>query len=268
MKCLVTGASGFIGSHLVKALEARGDEVYKVSHFDLSYSAPIITTNIFSIDPDYIFHLAAYGNMANQKDWGETFNANLEKTYILLMASKDIPYKAFINVSSSSVLLPHETMYSATKAGAERLCKAFADEYDKPIVTIRPYSVYGPGEADFRFIPTCFRSCLSGEPMEIDPDPVHDWIYVDDLVNIMLETAEHKADTRYKTFNVGTGVSNSNLAVLSLIEEITGKQANVTIKKGLRSFDNEEWLSDTKYTNTINLRQGLEKYYHWYLGRL
>ncbi len=267
MKCLVTGASGFIGSHLVKALEARGDEVMELPRQCL-YD-PLALEGDLSFNPDYIFHLAAYGNMSDQKDLDMIFQANLIGTYNLLTTTKDIPYKAFINVSSSSVLLNHETMYSATKAGAERLCKAFVDEYNKPIVSVRPYSVYGPGEAEFRFIPTVFRSCIKGETMTLDPSPIHDWVYIDDMVTCLLNVADKVDDLKGESVNFGTGFGTSNSMIVELIEEITEKKANIGNLMTMRSYDNSKWVAGPtgKYMAKTDIREGLEKYYEWYMGR-
>lgn len=259
MKVLVTGASGFIGSHLVKALEERGDEVSIIKGQSL-YRGDFVPSDYADID--YVFHLAAYGNMSNQKDEVMMFFSNLQGLFNFLFSTKDIPYKAFINVSSSSVLLPHETMYSATKAGAERLCKAFVDEYAKPIVTVRPFSVYGPGEADFRFIPTAFRSCLQNEPLTLSSNATHDWVYVTDIVNAMIELAIDAESQKGSAIGIGTGIATSNRDVLTMIERITGRKANVTEEKELRSFDNQDWkaqLSD--YLCYTTFEQGLQKYY-------
>ena len=216
-------------------------------------------------DVDYIFHLSAYGNMANQKEDIKIFNANLVNTMRLLEVTKDIPYKAFVNVSSSSVSLPHQTIYSATKLGAEALCKAFVDEYDKPIVTARPYSVYGPGEADFRFIPTVFRSCLTGEEMDLDPYPIHDWVYVDDLIRIMIGTADHKM--KGGVVNIGTGIETRNQDIISMIAKITGKHPKIGKRHKMRSFDNHEWVNEYQLGKHISLQEGLEKCYQYYKER-
>jgi nucleoside-diphosphate-sugar epimerase len=152
-------------------------------------------------------------------------------------------------------------MYSATKAGSERLCKAFIDEYKKPIVTIRPFSVYGPGEADFRFIPTVFRSCLTGSEMELSPDPIHDWIYIDDIISILITSTKDIDETKGTTINAGTGKGYSNIEIVEMIEEITGKKATYTIKESLRPFDSKTWVNGEVSRTTLSIQEGLRKYY-------
>lgn len=261
MKVLITGSRGFIGQHLVRALVERGDTVMNLHHECLLDYAALSADLEFN--PDYILHLAAYGNMANQDEIDEIFDANLQGIYTLLRATPDIPYKAFVNVSTSSVLLPHQTMYSATKMGAEYLCRAFVDEYNKPIVNFRPYSVYGPGEASFRFIPTVFRSCILGEEMKLVPDSVHDWVYVADVVANMIEVADRRADGEEITLaECGTGIAMRNIDIVKLVEKITKKKSNYTVvDTPLRSFDTGNWVCKRPLPKFTDIENGLTKYY-------
>jgi nucleoside-diphosphate-sugar epimerase len=261
-KILVTGSSGFLGTHLVDALQKRGDEVVKIPHKFLDDPLELEVLCLFEEPFDYIFHLAAYGNMIHQQEMTKIFMANLWGTFDLLKATKDIPYKAFINISTSSVNLPHQTMYSVTKRGAEELCKAFVNEYAKPIVSIRPFSIYGPGEASHRFIPTVFRSCMNGEPMTLSPDGVHDWTYIDDMVKTMIGAAEAVAMSEiFDTIECGTGVATTNRQVVDLIEKITGKKANITGVGIPRAFDRGDWKAEDVNKDFIQLEEGLQKYY-------
>lgn len=256
---IVTGSAGFIGQYLVKALKEQKIRVLTVPHMLLHQSYKL--ARYFDLhQPDYIFHLAAYGNMAQQTgDDSEIFKANVIGTFNLLQATKDIPYKAFINVSSSSVTLPHMTMYAATKISGEALCRAFVDEYNKPIMTVRPYSVYGPGEADYRFIPTVFRSCMTGEDMNL-AEGAHDWICIDDLVDILIDCINLTKNGNH-VINAGTGKSTKNSEVVELIEKITGKNARIVARKDMRSFDTNQWVSPDRYTGTMTLNTGLRRYY-------
>jgi nucleoside-diphosphate-sugar epimerase len=263
MKAIITGGSGFLGKHLIKYLEQQEVEVILLKHQQF-YTEAALQQFFHSHKPDYIFLCHAYGNMSNQKGDMEVFMANLYFTFLILRVTCDISYKAFINVSTSSVNLSHQTMYSATKAGAEALCKAYVDEYDKPIVTLRPYSVYGEGEASFRFIPTLFRSAVEGKPMTLDPKPVHDWIYVGDFVKTMWKSAQEVDKFKGKTLEVGTGTGVTNQKVLQLVEEITGKEIAVTDTKTLRKYDNTSWVAPYSDPSYIDLRTGLQKYFEWY----
>lgn len=260
---IITGANGFIGKHLTKALKDKDIEVIPLHHSDLLFPATL-QKNLKELKPDYIFHLSAYGNHADQTDLDTIVNANIIGTFNLLKASVGVNYKAFINVSSSSVTLPHQTIYSATKMGGEYLCKAFVDEYDKPIVSIRPYSVYGIGEAMHRFIPTVFRSCLNGEEMMLAPHPVHDWIYVDELVTMLVNNSKVAEIIKGKTLECGTGKATTNQQIVEMIEKITGKKANYKIMNKLREFDTVDpkiWVADYPFDTFWPLQKGLQTIY-------
>lgn len=263
---IVTGAHGFIGKRLVATLEQRGYNVTSLPHKFLS--VPKKLDKFFHIYPaEYIFHLAAYGNMAYQQNPHKILWGNYIRTFNLLEATKNISYKAFVNVSSSSVQLPHQTLYSATKLGGEALCLAYHSEYKKPIVTVRPYSVYGEGEADFRFIPTVFRSCMLGEKFTLAPTPVHDWVYVQDVVNYMIDAAGKAKEWAGEAKQIGTGIATSNLEVVRMIEAITVRSANMKLTHSLRSFDNTYWKADP-WPFYTDLLDGLEKYYRYAQSRL
>lgn len=265
---LVTGSSGFLGGHLREFIEGEGDAFVGVPRH--VFMNPVhLERFMFDVKPDVIVHLAAFGNHYNQTDILDMLEVNYTGTFNLLQVTRDIDYKAFINISTSSVTLPHQTFYSATKMGCEYLCKAFASEFKKPIVTLRPYSLYGEGEADFRFIPTVFRSCLEGEAMKLAPEPVHDWTYVGDFVRAISSAAEMVMGGLLSSDSIpiGTGVGTSNQEVVRLIEEITGNKAVVKKHKKIRAYDSKEWISPAPHRKYLTLKEGLERYYKWYLSR-
>lgn len=260
MRVLVTGSRGFIGSRLVKELTILGDDVVRLYHEDFDPTSTALQKKI-SGHFDNIYHLGAYGNMSNQKGDIKMFNANVSHTMRLLEMTKDIDYASFVFVSTSSVNLPRQTMYSSTKLAAEKLCKGFVDEYDKPIIIVRPYSVYGEGEADFRFIPTLFRSCMKQEPMELDPDATHDWIYVGDVVKHLITiSGDPEAYVYDDPVELGTGIATENADVVRSVGAITGRSPNITGFKKIRRYDNKDWKSPTKL-NGISIEEGLKKYY-------
>jgi len=238
---VISGASGFIGSHLAKKLTLQGLKVVAIPR-DVLSRTELLQQFLSKCSPDYIYHLAAYGNHSNQKNNAEIVNANYGNTYSILAASKNIPYKALINVSTSSVLLPYETFYSATKAGAERLCTAFANEYDKPIINARPYSIYGYGEAAFRFIPTVFRCALTKEILTLSSEVVHDWLYVETFTDGLIQTATYGHDFKGRSINYGTGKSTANIEIVRMIERITGEKVAIKFVDNLRPYDTNSWV--------------------------
>lgn len=220
--------------------------------------------------------------MANQKDVSMTVFANLIGTYNMLSASVDVPYKAFIYTSSSSVygrksqamneedVIHPETYYASSKAGAEHLCSAFAKQEGKPIINARLFSVYGEGEAEFRFIPTVIQSMKEKKTFQLEEQAVHDWIHVSDVIDALLLIAQKAQNLNRKTINVGTGRSHTNKEVCELLKKISGIQYLATPMYGLRKNDSEVWVADNSYLKSLGwyprimLEEGLRKCWEYY----
>ena len=198
-----------------------------------------------------IVHCAPYGNMAHHTDEDAILQANIIALHNLLQASKRLPYKAFINISSSSVLLHHETLYSATKKGGEALCKWMADEYGKPIVSLRPSSITGKGEQETHLIPRLIQSCLTGEKMQFVPKATHDFIDVRDVVHAILFLSNKADKYKGRSFNVSNGFTHSNEKVKEIVEKLTGKKANTEKVEALRSYDTKNWEVDNSPLKSI-----------------
>jgi len=281
---LVTGASGFIGQHLVQRLLEQNIRTGFIPRALLS-SPNELKEFLISINPNYIFHLAAYGNHSNQYDFNDIVASNVIKTALLLDCSKSINYEAFINFGSSSEYgkkdlpmseddrLEPNTFYGATKAASTLLSRAFAEQYAKPIVTVRPFSVYGEGEAEFRFIPTMIKGLLNMEHLPVVFEPKHDWIYVQDFIDGILRVTKNADRLKGKAINIGTGVQYSNLEVVNILEKITGKTIEFDPFNNPRNYDNDNWVADNRrlrllgWTAKHTLTQGLTKTYEYYKNK-
>ena len=267
-KCLVTGSRGFIGSRLIQYLAENDYESVPLAREALS--SPDILKETLQIErPEIIFHLAAYGNHYQQKDAREIFQANLIGTFNLLEAAAEMGFRAFINSGSSSEygrktlpmrenMLPEtDTFYGATKVGSTFLARAFARQLGLPIVTVRPFSVYGSGEAKNRFIPTAIRCALNGEELAL-ASGVHDWIFVDDFVDGMVVVSKNAASFSGEVINIGNGIQYTNAEVVRAIEQVTGKKVKIKIADKLRAYDTETvWVAD----NILLLGLGWQPHY-------
>ncbi|MCK9371228.1 NAD(P)-dependent oxidoreductase [Candidatus Dojkabacteria bacterium] len=218
-----TGASGFIGGNLAKKLD-----ITPILHEKID--------NIKLLPYDNFFFLSSFGNLASQKGDNLIYKANVGDLITILDKSKDIKFKSFVYISSSSVGLPTQTVYSK--------CKKMAEEYlltlDLPILIIRPFSVTGRGEQAEHLIPTLIKTALSGKTINFVPNATHDFIDVEDLVDGIIALSEKDAKG---IFELGTGISTSNQEVLELVEKITGKKVNVNIVDSLRPYDTKNWVS-------------------------
>lgn len=226
----LTGSSGFLGSHLAQ----------KLGHYTAIPHTHIPSANVHTFDK--FFFLSAYGNLIHQTDDIETIQANLADI-ITVLSQIDLSqkFKSLVYISTSSVRLKRQTMYSRTKKAAEEILLAYAEKYNLPICIVRPYSVTGVGEQIEHLIPKLIDSCLNGTRMDFVSKPVHDWIDVEDVVDGILNLANHGARG---IFELGTGRSYSNLEVLKIVEKVTGKPANVDYVDRLRDYDNTEWTSN------------------------
>lgn len=234
MKIALTGATGFIGSAIKKYAEEQGHVVEAMERYALAQS--FLT---FSV-PDVIIHCAAYGNYYDQNEPDSFYTANFGWPHELLKYCKVYGCK-FLYFSSSSVLLPTTTMYSATKMGAEYLVKAFVDQYKVQAYIVRPSSVTGPGEQPRHLIPTLIDSCLNGTPMEFVEEPVHDFIDVEDVVRGVFKVLSSGKPGH--AYNLSSGASHSNRTVRQMVESATGKTANITkILPSMRSYDSTTWV--------------------------
>lgn len=219
-----TGLSGFIGSHLVHRLP----DLFKIDHDKIDCT--------FVRDPSRFFFLSAYGNMAHHKSAEKILKANvldLGNIVSHMMTSGQMP-ELFLYMSSSSVNLPVQTMYSRTKMAGEQLLQGTLLTY----CIVRPFSVTGVSEQKEHLIPTLIRSCIDGEEMDLVPDAVHDWIDVEDLVDGLILLADQKATG---IFEMGSGLGWSNLDVMGMVEDITGRKANVKMISSLRDYDSQNW---------------------------
>lgn len=254
MKYMISGASGFIGQALHMHLVEQGHTVLCIPR-DILYVRTLLKSIFERHRPDYIVHLAAYGNHAYQQDVTQIMNANITGTFNMLEASKDVDYKKFYNISSSSVTLPCETFYSASKAAAERIANVYWDQYGKPVVNVRPYSVYGPGEADFRFIPKVIKHLFTGEEMLVAEHATHDWIYIDDFITALLA-----GETE-----IGTGIKTSNRVIVATLEIVSSGKLNYSFGD-MRIYDNPNWVAKKPVIHR-SLFDGLKLTYEYYAKR-
>lgn len=301
---LLTGGAGFIGANLVNKLLDSG---YKNIHLLVKKSSNlgrlknvIRRVNVHNINlldkdglkkiaekiqPSVILHLATYNLYRNQEDVEQMIDVSIRGTLNLLLATKNIPYKIFINTGSSSEygikenpmkesdMLEPISFYAAVKASSTFLCQVFAREYDKSIVTLRPFSVYGPLEEETRFIPTIIRSLVQKKPIKLTPGKQRrDFVFIDDVTDIYLKAIENNNKLKGKILNMGTGIEYSNDEVVKALFEVTGKK--IPIEKGAfpkRLWDTPHWVADTTYVKKMlkwepkySLREGLKKTYEWY----
>ncbi len=280
MRILISGASGFLGTRLRQQLKEH--QVRALSRKEFLLPSDKLKKVIETFNPQYIIHLAAYGNHYYQQDVREIYKANVNGTLNLLEASNGVKYKAFINIGTSSEygkknkpmketdLLEPETFYAASKSATTYLCKVWAEQYNKPIVTLRPFSLYGPKEADFRFIPTIMKCIIDGKILKLSPG-VHDWIYIDDFIEALMLVAKNAKRLKGQVVNIGTGKQYTNKQVVELAQNLSSQGINYKeVKK--RGYDTtRKWIANNKKIRKLgwkpktSLIEGLREIITYYL---
>lgn len=225
----ITGKNGFIGKKLAEKI---GDNV------------PIPHEEIINTDwskATKVFFLSTYGNMASHEDSNKILRANIIDLCFVLSSVDWFKIESFVFISTSSVKLKRQTMYSRTKKAAEEILLAYMEKYGAPITIIRPLSVTGVGEQKEHLIPKLIESCFSQTIMPFVPEPTHDFIDVDDLVDGIINLSKNQAKG---IFELGTGVATSNMEVFRLIKKETGVIPKINLVKSLREYDNERWVCE------------------------
>ena len=281
MPYLLTGANnGFLGT----AIKKRLDTVIHVDH-EVLLNGAVVEKIIADNKIDAIIHCAGVSHHLDEVKNEDLFIGNTLKTFNLLEACRTYPIKAFINISTSSVYgqkvgpmkendLPQtNTMYGASKLATESYARAYAYIYDLPIVNVRPASIYGPGEADYRFMPTIAHALIHDIPLSFTPSPMHTWVYIDDFVDAILFIVKHAKELQGETINIGTGVQNTNKEVLEIFEMVSGKKVELTPYNTKKPNDNWDWcvsgdrLKNMGFQFQTSLIDGITQTYRYYESR-
>lgn len=303
----ITGGNGFVGANIIRALlkdnyrvhvlnrssqvgwRLKGIEKSLFIHQGDIKDYKTLRKIIVKVKPDYILHLAAYGAYSYQTEMDKIVDVNINGTKNLLEASKDIPYKAFINTGSSSeygfknIAMKEDdycdpvSFYAATKLGQTHLCKVFAQQFDKPVLTLRLFSVYGPYEEPTRFVPAIMKALIKQHTIQLTPGKQRrDFVYVDDVIKVYLKAMAFAEKHSGKTFNVGTGEEYTNDEVVKTLFTVTKNKT--IIEKGAypkRSWDTTHWFADTEnakrqlhWTAQSSLDKGLKNTYDWFTNNM
>lgn len=258
----VSGASGFVGQKLIIYLP----NTTRIPHDKLD--------KYRYKDFDTFYYLSGYGNHSHQQNIHLTVEANVSQLERVLEKVSKLNFKNFIHISTSSVNLDVQTPYSTTKRWAEEIVKWYAVKTGKAIFSVRPYSLFGEGEADFRFIPTMVKHLVQGTEPTIDTRPAHDWVYVDDFIGAL--TALSSVKSYIPPQEVGYGYATTNLQVYKDIRKLLGLPGKLTYKRTrhLRSYDiPRDWhKSQTDYLDEIwepyiGYWEGLKKTVEYYRNR-
>ncbi len=276
-KILVTGANGFIGRALVSLLHDRGFSVVPVTSADGDIAEKETLKKFTTQDIGHVYHLAAKtfvpDSWLNPQPFYQTNVLGMVNVLEFCKAG-NMPLTSLstyvyghperLPISEESAIRPSNP-YAMTKWLAEQACEFYANTYDFPVTTLRPFNVYGIGQAENFLIPFIISQALdSGNTIAVkDLMPKRDYIYLDDVLTALLATLNKRSG--YSVFNIGSGVSLSVLEAINIIQEIAGTKKNIISDNVFRANELMDVVADISKAEKIigwkpeySFQQGIE----------
>ncbi|HEY0240553.1 MAG TPA: NAD-dependent epimerase/dehydratase family protein [Friedmanniella sp.] len=309
MRALVTGVAGFVGSNLARQLLREGHEVVGIDVLTDYYEVSIKRGNLASIletgftfveadlntvdlgallaDVDWIFHQA--GQPGVRMSWGKDFaiyvRQNIEATQRLLEAAKDSPnLKRLVYASSSSIYGNAEryptseedrpqpvSPYGVTKLAAEHLCSLYASNFGVPTVSLRYFTVYGPGQRTDMAFTRFVRAAVLDELISIygTGEQIRDFTFVDDVVAANIAAASTADVPPGTVLNVAGGSNVSVLDTLAIINGLNGRPLRVEHTESVKGDVFRTGGDTAKITRvlgwkpTVTIEEGLARHLDW-----
>ncbi len=310
MKLLVTGGAGFIGSCFVRHMLNKHPD-YKIINLDaLTYCGNLENLDDIKNNPNYTFvhgnicnrnlvrdlvsevdcviNFAAESHVDNSIKHPEIFvETNVQGTLNLLQASKEIGVERFLQVSTDEVYgalgktgyfyettsLAPNSPYSASKAGADMLVRAYHNTYGLPTLNTRCSNNYGPYQYPEKLIPFFISKLLKGEKVPVYGDGlnVRDWLYVYDHCEA-IDVVLHKGKIG-EVYNIGGHNEKTNLEITHLILNAMGKDESyiehVTDRLGhdrRYAISNDKITSELGWKPSLTFEEGIKLTIDWYLN--
>ena len=310
MKLLVTGGAGFIGSCFVRHILNKYPD-YKVINIDaLTYCGNLANLKDIENNPNYKFvhgnicdkklvrelisqvdcvvNFAAESHVDNSIKNPEIFiETNVQGTLNLLQTSKEIGIERYLQVSTDEVYgtlgktgyfyettpLAPNSPYSASKASADMLVRAYYETYKMPVLTTRCSNNYGPYQYPEKLIPFFISKLLRGEKVPVYGDGlnVRDWLYVYDHC-AAIDTVLHKGKIG-EVYNIGGHNEKTNIEITRLILEAMGKdESSIEYVQDRLGHDRRYAISNDKITSelgwkpSVTFEEGIKMTIDWYLN--
>lgn len=310
MKILVTGGAGFIGSCFVRYILNKYKD-YKVINLDaLTYCGNLENLNDVKDNPNYKFvhgnicdkklvrdiisqvdcvvNFAAESHVDNSIKTPEIFiETNVKGTLNLLQASKEIGIERYLQVSTDEVYgtlgktgyfyettpISPNSPYSASKAGADMLVRAYFETYKLPVLITRCSNNYGPYQYPEKLIPFFISNLLRGEKVPVYGDGlnVRDWLYVYDHCQA-IDTVLHSGKVG-EVYNIGGHNEKTNIEITRLILKAMGKDESFIKYVDDRlghdrryAIANDKITSELGWRPSVTFEEGIQLTIDWYLN--
>lgn len=303
-KVFITGATGFIGSHLVRRLlsdrkyeihilRRKTSSIWRIkdilgsvkSHFCDITEKNKLKVLITKIQPDIIFHLANIGVYGGREGNAEdVIKVNFLGTVNLIDACNKVNYTCFINTGSSSEygekdkamkegnICEPQGIYALSKLAATLYAKDYAIKSNKPVVTLRIFTPYGPYDDENRLIPYVVNSLEKGENLFLaNKKNVRDFVFIDDVVNGFLLAVKHAKDVKGEVINIGSGKQTTVDEIVKKIIDMTKDNVEIIWNSEIKKrYESIVWKADIKkakkllrWQPTYSLENGLKKTILW-----
>ncbi len=307
-RVLVTGATGFIGHHLIHRLLGEGatlfaggraggrlnseerrtvsDGVNDETDASLSWlvfdvrDPAAVRAAVQAADPEVIFHLAAVGVTNPRVAPADAVAVNVGGTLNLLEVARERGLRRFVLVGTSYEYgarqaregLDPFNIYGASKVAAWAFGRVYWRVYGLPVVTVRPFQVYGPGQPAHTLLPAAIRAALTGADFPTTPgEQMRDFIYVEDVVAGMLAAAESPAAIGH-SLDLGTGCAHTVREVVHRVWKMTGAAGRILL--GALPYrpgevmhlvaDADETFHRTGWRAQVALDTGLQRTIAWF----
>ncbi len=273
MKILVTGAAGFVGSHLAERLSGLGHTVVGLDAFNDYYARALKDLNASDVRAagvemlpfdlacddltpavegvEVVYHLAAQPGISATTPYSQYVRNNLDATYRLLEAVRKQPsLQCFVNIATSSVYGKNATdseetppkptsYYGVTKLAAEQLALAYCRDQGMPACSLRLFSVYGERERPEKLYPKLINAILTDQPFPLfEGSERHSrsFTYVGDIVDGFVAVLNHLDVCVGEIFNIGSDIEITTGEGIAIVEEILGQKVRID-RKGRRPGD-------------------------------
>jgi dTDP-glucose 4,6-dehydratase len=302
---LVTGGAGFLGSNFVHNAVDRFDSVYvldKLTYAGRKENLSGVESRVSFVEGDirdrecldelypevdYVVNFAAHSHVDRSIDDGLEFvRNNVEGAFVAMDALRDHDIETFVQISTDEVYgsttegtfseedrLDPSSPYSASKASADLFVNALQETYDLPIAVVRPTNAYGPRQNPEKLIPKFILRALNDDPLPLygDGRNVRQWLYVDDLCDILCGVLERGDHTVY---NAGGTERRTNLEVTRAILDALGKPEElIEFVEDRAGHDRRYAVDDDKLESTVGVsattpfEEGIERTVEWYCER-
>jgi nucleoside-diphosphate-sugar epimerase len=244
-RVMVTGASGFLGSHLCRRLRDEGAEIYAISrsaHEDAGErfhwlqadlnDTPAIRRMLLEIRPDVVFHLSGIASAVSGLELVlPTLHSLLVSTVNLLTAAAETGIARVVLLGSLQEPIPDHadptpsSPYAAAKWASSAYGRMFCRIYELPVVNVRVFQTYGPGQDVRKLIPYVTLALLRQKTPELSSGRWEaDWIYIDDVIS-GLAAAAQVHDVPEHTIDLGSGCLTSVRDIVAHLVRLTGSRA-------------------------------------------